>query len=719
MQAESISPERALGKRLKLEEGLRLDAYLDVQGRQTIGYGHRFKNCESYTNISKSQALQLLKADIDNATDSVKTVCVAYRIRFDSLPDGARNALVDLCFQLGIDQLSRFSEMLASVRTGDFRTAGLHLMDSRHASVYTCRTLTDYIMLSSPHTVLVTTGFNLPPDQRRRAVCRVIKGAIFRGMLPLVKKAATPLQRAEETKAEQEPARPMPQPSDPGFVWQSIARNCYRHYEPFEEVMIEVPDLGLDLYQIGGAALKNLCPVPAAALGEKENKLISKSHFGPRLGLEKRDSSESDSGSLSSLDSNAGGRASSVVQDELLMDGVGGARHSLGVEKLADPRASSEVPEEELLEPTRVTKTVIPFARIKPKEEQPDLNPVDVRKPFGQRVVSSFLVALSNEVNKIRTAPQKMSVVPGQKVNITSTKFYNAGSMIGGTLGGTLAHADEMTTAEMAKSVATSLAIDTAIAGLAPSVTFTAMKIAASTGSSAAAGIAAGVGKAASKAAPLVGHAITGVMLAVNLSSISQSQALHIGEKWIRAGKCALDIIAGMGAGIGGAMAGAKLGAAIGMAGGPAGFAIGVGGGLIGGLVGGLASRLWNRPMRLRCLEMDRNHFKREACNYDGDFELKWDRIPGDTKSFIIHMVESDGELRWQVINVDPLKRSTRVQNRKDGKVVQPYLGVANRTSEITFQIWALDEMVPEGCDVLEFAQKHLIALAELECRPE
>ena len=82
-------------------EGLRLDVYLDVVGKWTVGYGHLIKPGEKYypygpvKNITKIEAENLLEQDLNFARD-----CVSQFVKVP-LTENQRASLVSFTFNLG------------------------------------------------------------------------------------------------------------------------------------------------------------------------------------------------------------------------------------------------------------------------------------------------------------------------------------------------------------------------------------------------------------------------------------------------------------------------------------------------------------------------------------------------------------------------------------------------------------------------------------------
>lgn len=104
------------------KEGLRLKCYNDSHGFLSIGWGHNLAS----NGIPIEIADRLLEIDIANAQKQVMAnLPWAGQIgmpRFD--------ALVHLCFWVGIGSLMGFKNMLAALKIGDWQTAHDELINS-------------------------------------------------------------------------------------------------------------------------------------------------------------------------------------------------------------------------------------------------------------------------------------------------------------------------------------------------------------------------------------------------------------------------------------------------------------------------------------------------------------------------------------------------------------------------------------------------------------
>ena len=109
---------------LKRDEGLRLKAYKDTLGHLTIGYGH---NLEA-RGITLEIAAMLLEEDVAIAVAELRS-----RFDwFDHLTRPRQDALINLCFNLGINKFMEFHGMLNALDNGDFHTAALHILNSKY-----------------------------------------------------------------------------------------------------------------------------------------------------------------------------------------------------------------------------------------------------------------------------------------------------------------------------------------------------------------------------------------------------------------------------------------------------------------------------------------------------------------------------------------------------------------------------------------------------------
>ena len=109
---------------LKKEEGFRSHPYPDTRGNLTIGYG---------TNISEGITLDeaefLLTERLRRTGKDLAIEWPPYK----SQPERVRAALLDMAYQIGVEGLMEFKEMLTALERGDYTTARAQALDSSWA----------------------------------------------------------------------------------------------------------------------------------------------------------------------------------------------------------------------------------------------------------------------------------------------------------------------------------------------------------------------------------------------------------------------------------------------------------------------------------------------------------------------------------------------------------------------------------------------------------
>lgn len=124
-----------LGKRLAVEEGDRLAAYLDTKRILTIGRGH---NCiarpvdgvtKAGDRITPEQDQQLFQADVQDACAQLDARMPWWK----TLDDDRQNVMLDLCFNMGIETLSSFHNTLKAIIEGRWDDAAVGMAQSRWA----------------------------------------------------------------------------------------------------------------------------------------------------------------------------------------------------------------------------------------------------------------------------------------------------------------------------------------------------------------------------------------------------------------------------------------------------------------------------------------------------------------------------------------------------------------------------------------------------------
>ncbi len=107
---------------LKLHEGLMLKPYQCTAGKTTIGYGRNLDDM----GITEDEAEALLHNDIARVRRELAALDIG-----SGLDDVRAAAVVDMCFNLGINRLLRFRNFLSALRDKDFERAAREMVDSR------------------------------------------------------------------------------------------------------------------------------------------------------------------------------------------------------------------------------------------------------------------------------------------------------------------------------------------------------------------------------------------------------------------------------------------------------------------------------------------------------------------------------------------------------------------------------------------------------------
>lgn len=113
---------------LRRDEGEVLSVYECSEGYATIGVG-RLIDARKNGGISREESAYLLNNDLQR-------IDAALRSRFSwfsGLDEARQGALVNMAFQMGVEGLAGFPNMLACVRLGRYAEAAEHALDSKWA----------------------------------------------------------------------------------------------------------------------------------------------------------------------------------------------------------------------------------------------------------------------------------------------------------------------------------------------------------------------------------------------------------------------------------------------------------------------------------------------------------------------------------------------------------------------------------------------------------
>jgi len=117
--------QRTLIDWIKHHEGYRRFVYDDTVGVKTVAYG---RNLES-VGISEEEAEYLLNNDVKRCVDQLERY-----IWFKHQPRGVKDALINMCFNMGITRLLGFKKMISALDMNDCTNAAKEALDSKWAS---------------------------------------------------------------------------------------------------------------------------------------------------------------------------------------------------------------------------------------------------------------------------------------------------------------------------------------------------------------------------------------------------------------------------------------------------------------------------------------------------------------------------------------------------------------------------------------------------------
>ena len=120
-----ITPEfnlDRLQKHLIKEEGFKTIPYRCSEGKLTVGIGHNLEE-----PMSKKAIYFLLKDDIDRVVKDLDYHLGWWR----GLTSKRQEALISMCFQIGITGLKKFKKMLKSLEEENWQQAYLEALDSK------------------------------------------------------------------------------------------------------------------------------------------------------------------------------------------------------------------------------------------------------------------------------------------------------------------------------------------------------------------------------------------------------------------------------------------------------------------------------------------------------------------------------------------------------------------------------------------------------------
>ena len=115
-----------LSDQLRIHEGVRSHVYLCTAGYETIGVGRNI--AESGIGLSDDEIDYLLENDIKRCKQEL--ISLSW---FSDLDPVRQDAIVNLCFNLGLTRLMGFQNAMGAMAVGDYEKAAEEFLDSRWA----------------------------------------------------------------------------------------------------------------------------------------------------------------------------------------------------------------------------------------------------------------------------------------------------------------------------------------------------------------------------------------------------------------------------------------------------------------------------------------------------------------------------------------------------------------------------------------------------------
>ncbi len=111
---------------VKREEGFVAKVYLDTKGKQTIGYGTLLED-----GISEAEAELLLRHRLGLMAEEIERSPRSGA--YANLRPGAKRAVLNMAYNMGVPSLLGFKKMWAALGKGDYEGAAAEALDSDYA----------------------------------------------------------------------------------------------------------------------------------------------------------------------------------------------------------------------------------------------------------------------------------------------------------------------------------------------------------------------------------------------------------------------------------------------------------------------------------------------------------------------------------------------------------------------------------------------------------
>lgn len=110
-----------LEQMLERHEGYKPTIYVDSVGVETVGIGHNL-----HKPLTREAILHILRDDIADATNE----CLHAFPWFADLTEARQRAIINMCFNLGLVRLKKFTKFLVAMELGNYETAANEMLDS-------------------------------------------------------------------------------------------------------------------------------------------------------------------------------------------------------------------------------------------------------------------------------------------------------------------------------------------------------------------------------------------------------------------------------------------------------------------------------------------------------------------------------------------------------------------------------------------------------------
>lgn len=115
---------------LAIDEGRKNEVYLDTLGFMTVGIGHKITPLDGLhagDEINDERIDALFGVDLDAAINYVEKYIPS---SYNGQPEAVQEALINMCFNLGIGGLMKFPHFLADLAAKDYEAAAHELETS-------------------------------------------------------------------------------------------------------------------------------------------------------------------------------------------------------------------------------------------------------------------------------------------------------------------------------------------------------------------------------------------------------------------------------------------------------------------------------------------------------------------------------------------------------------------------------------------------------------